>query len=495
MKKFILPLIVAIVSITMLTAPALAEPQPVAAAQPLPAGTASPRSWDKLVSSDGSLKQDAIKSDSAILMDAMTGKVLYDKDAEEQRFPASTTKLMTCLLALESGKDLDDMVTAGNLPSLPSDATNIDLKPGETMSLHDLLLGLMLESGNDAANAIAVYVAGSVPSFVDLMNSKAQELGMTHTHYKNTNGLHDDDHYTTAYDMALLMKAAMKLGTKFTDIIHTADYVPAATNMHPDKRTWHNTDKLIDDSSDNIYYYANTVGGKTGYTTPARYCFVGLAKQGSQELIAVVMHGTGINDKWPDCITMFEYGFINYKTLDLSSFLESQPLSADIKDAASTDPEQGKLALKLQAQTQEYITDHTSVISDLQSNPTQFQQQVTITKDTAPIDQGETIGSVTFSYQGKPVLTCDLLASRAVEASTPAPAATLSPTKNAVETHTPGSTANHTQTAGSTGNILVWAAIVLLLLLLLGLTIRFINMQRRNRRYSYRQGSGTRMRR
>lgn len=496
MKKFILPLIVIIVSVALLAVPALAEPQP--AAQPLPAGTASPRNWDKLIGSDGSLKQDAVKGDSAILIDAKSGKVLYDKHSGDKWYPASTTKIMTCLLALESGKDLSDTVTVGTLPAddFASDSDNIGLKEGEQIKFEDLLGGMMVKSGNDAADAIAIYVGGSVDNFVDMMNQKAQELGMTGTHYTCSNGYsnnsrtHDTNHYTTARDMATLAREAIK-NPEFVKLASSASWTIPATNKN-DKRVYSSTNYLLGNTD---YGYQYATGIKTGLTDMALNCLVSSAKQGDMSLIGVEMHTPMPRQNlWVDAVTMFEYGFQNYTTIDLDNLLSSQPLSADIKGAAGSDPDQGKLSLTLKPQTQEYMTDRTDTIKDLQ-DPSKFQQQVTITKDTAPIEQNEKVGTVTFSYNGKPVLTCDLLATRAVELATPAPSASLSPTKNASGASATSSPEQTEQTTGGLGSTVIWIAIVVLLLALVALLIRFFNMQRRNRKYSYRQGSGTRMRR
>ena len=184
----------------------LGGPQTVALADTRP--TASPRDFDTLAP-EGDLLPEAVKAPSAILMDSRTGKALFEKAADERRYPASTTKIMTCLLALEKGK-LDDIVTVGKMPALEKGSTIIDLKQGETMKLEELLYGLMLESGNDAAQAIAIHLAGSLEDFADMMNQKAQELGMTSTHYMNPHGLNHEEHYTTARDMAKLAIAARK---------------------------------------------------------------------------------------------------------------------------------------------------------------------------------------------------------------------------------------------------------------------------------------------
>lgn len=502
MRKFAFPFLLALICVAMLTAPAFAEPQ--AASLPLPAGTASPRDWDKLTS-NGELLGSAVKGDSAILIDAKTGKVLFEKDADTKRYPASTTKIMTCLVALESKKSLSSIVTVGALPKLPGDASIINLKKGEVMTLEDLLYGLMLMSGNDAANAIAAYIGdGSIDNFVGLMNAKAQELGMTGTHYVNTNGLHDADHYTTARDMATLARAAQSF-PEFVRIVSTYKYTVSATNMHPDLRVWLNHDRLINPADTFGYKYAT--GVKTGFTNEAEQTFVGSAQKDSVSLIAIDMHAAQQDDKWTDSITMFEYGFNFYDTIDLVQLLASNPITTDVKNAAASDQDQGKLQLSLVPKTPNaFITDTKDVINQLKSDPSQFVPTLNITKDSAPIKKNETVGTVTFSYNGSTVLECDLIASRDVaEMPTTAPtassAATVSKAPGVVtggsSTMKPGGTQAPQQKQGINSATLIWTGVIILLLLAALVSIRIVNMSRRNKKYhqyNYRSGS-TRLKR
>jgi D-alanyl-D-alanine carboxypeptidase len=430
MKKFLLSIAVIIIAATVLTAPALADPLPAPAAAPLPAGTASPRDWDKLAPG-GSLLPSAVKADSAILIDAKTGKVLFEKDADKQWYPASTTKIMTCLLALQSGKQLSDTVTIGKLPNTDfiNGAEHIGLVSGEQITFGDLLAGMMVYSGNDAADAVAIYVGGSIDNFVKMMNQKAQELGMTNTNYTCTNGLADDPkHVTTARDMAKLAQVAEKY-PEFVKLVSYSSYKMSPDNKHKSPATWRTTNHLL---LNDQYGYQFATGIKTGFTTMAKSSFAASAQKNGMTLIAVVMHEGTRSNIWVDTVTMFEYGFANYNTISLNSLLGNQNLSANVKNAAGSDPGQGKLDLVLKPESQAYITDHSDVITALKSDPSQFQQQVNITNDTAPIKKDDKVGTVTFYYEGNPVLVCDLLAARAVdEMATPAPSASLAPTDNA----------------------------------------------------------------
>lgn len=505
MKKIALPLLLAILMAALLASPALAEPQaaPIAAPIAAPAGTASPRDWSKLAP-DGELLASAVKAEAAILMDAKTGKVLFEKDADSKRFPASITKIMTCLVALDSGKPLSSIVTASkNLPKLPADASDIKLKTDEQMTLEDLLYGLMLPSGNDAANAIAFFVCdGDIAAFVAKMNEKAQALGMTGTHWANTNGLHDENHYTTARDMAVLAAAAQKY-PDFVKIVSTPHYTLGPTNKTSTSREWKNTNKLLDLSKEFGYTYAT--GIKTGFTNPAMYTLVSSAVKGDTTLVAVVLHEKTGDNRWPDSVTMFEYGFTNYDTLNLVELLRDTPISADILNAAASDENKGKLQLTLLPKTQNaYITDKKDVIAALKADPSQFTQDVQIAKTAAPIKKDEVVGTVKFAYNGGTVLECDLLASRDVaEMPTSAPSSSIAANASA----SPGApvsagasispTQNPAGNSGSLGTTLIWIGAVILLLLSALVTIRIVNMSRRNkkyRQYNYRQ-NGARLRR
>lgn len=505
MKKILLPVIIALISIAVFSVPALAQPMAAPAAAPLPAGTASPRDPSKYWP-DGELDKTKIKGDSAILIDARTGKVLFEKDADAKRYPASTTKIMTCLLALESGKDLNAIVTIGTIPpaDLASDSDNMALKKDEMIKFEDLLSAMMVKSANDAADAIAMYVAGTIEDFVALMNQRAQELGMTGTHYTCTNGLpNDTDHYTTARDMVKLSQTAIKY-PEFVKLVSSPSCTISPTNKTSKKRSYSNTNKLL---GQDVYGYMFANGIKTGFTSMAMHCLISSAKQNGMLLIAAELHTPNPRTNlWVDSVTMFEYGFQNFDTMDLQEFFADQAVSIDVEDAASTDPGNGKLTLNLKPRSQAYITDRKDVIEQLKSDPSQFQREQTITKGAAPILQDENVGTVTYYYEGDPVLTCDLLASRAVDVmATPAPSVSAAATGNSADgTHTagdpsaPGGTVSPQPAEGGIGSAVIWLMVAALLIALAIVTIRFVNIQRRGRRYSqynYRQGNNTRMRR
>ena len=243
----------------------------------------------------------SVSASSAVLLEQQSGRILYAKDAHEKKRIASITKIMTAILAIESGK-LDETVKISE-QAVRAEGSSIYLKPGEKIKLEDLVYGLMLRSGNDAAVAIAEHVGGSLDGFVYLMNQKAEEIGMENTHFANPHGLDDhENHLSTAYDMALLTQYAM-----FNDTYQKI----AGTKVHrvPDPdgnwdRVWTNKNRLLT----GLYEY--TTGGKTGYTKRAKRTLVTTASKDNLDLIAVTLNGP---DDWNDHINMYEYGFRNYE--------------------------------------------------------------------------------------------------------------------------------------------------------------------------------------
>lgn len=189
---------------------------------------------------------DAVQADSAIVMDADTGAVLYAKDIDQELYPASITKIMTALLALENG-NLDDVVTFSEYAvySIEYGSSHLGLTEGEELTLEQCLYGILLASANEISNAVAEHIGGDVETFADMMNQRAEELGCTHTHFVNPHGLHDENHYTTAHDMALIMQEALK-NPKFCEIIGTEEYFFPETNLVDEKRYFINHHKMVE---------------------------------------------------------------------------------------------------------------------------------------------------------------------------------------------------------------------------------------------------------
>ncbi|WP_456274930.1 D-alanyl-D-alanine carboxypeptidase family protein [Bacillus sp. AK031] len=245
----------------------------------------------------------SVSAQRAIVIDQDTGRVLFEKDAHTKSRIASITKIMTAILAIESGK-LDETAEVSS-NAVRTEGSSIYLKPGEKIKLEDLVFGLMLRSGNDSAVAIAENVGGSLDGFVYLMNQKAEEIGMTNSHFANPHGLDDhEDHYSTAYDMAILTRYAMQ-NEKYREIAGTKVH-SSPDPEHEWDRKWKNKNRLLTE----LYKYCT--GGKTGYTKRAKRTLVTTATKDNENLIAVTLNGP---DDWNDHIDMFEYGFQTFDSV------------------------------------------------------------------------------------------------------------------------------------------------------------------------------------
>lgn len=247
----------------------------------------------------------AIMCDAAVVMEAETGTVVYDKAMDERRYPASTTKIMTALVALENS-ELTDTVTfteQGLREAVPGNSyVTPNLQVGETLTMEQCLYAIMLVSGNEVSTQVAEHIAGSVEAFADLMNQKASELGCKETHFMNANGLHDENHYTTAHDLAIIAKAAFD-NEDFRRIVGTKMYSIPPTNMTSQQRDLQNHHALICDGE---WYYDGCLGGKTGYTDTALNTLVTYAEKNGMIYIVVVMHYKGI-EVFTDTVMLMEY--------------------------------------------------------------------------------------------------------------------------------------------------------------------------------------------
>ncbi|MEH6942276.1 D-alanyl-D-alanine carboxypeptidase family protein [Bacillus sp. JJ722] len=249
----------------------------------------------------------SVSAESAVLMEQVSGRVLFEKNAHEKKRIASITKIMTAILAVESGK-LDDMVTVSDR-AFGTEGSSLFLQKGQKMKLKDLVYGLMLRSGNDAAIAIAEHVGGSLEGFVLLMNQKAEEIGMENTSFTNPHGLDNTpNHYSTAFDMALLTRYAMNNKT-YAEIAGTKNHKAPNPNEAWDY-SWNNKNKML-----KLYKYST--GGKTGFTKLARRTLVSTATKGELSLITVTLNA---GDDWNDHMSLFDSGFKDY---DLTKIMNS----------------------------------------------------------------------------------------------------------------------------------------------------------------------------
>lgn len=347
----------------------------------------------------GAAEPPAITAETAIVIDAKTGQVLYDKNMHEQREPASTTKVMTALLALEN-LDLNKMVTI-DAETPFTEGSRVYLLEGEQVTVEQLLYALLLESANDAAVALGKEIAGSIPAFAEMMNKKAVELGAKNTSFINPNGLHEEGHMTTAYDLAMIAREAMK-NEKFRELVTTYRYVIPATGKQ-DTRYLYNTNRLIYDERTKVVVngvqraakYEGATGIKTGYTSHAGGCLVAGAKRGETELIAVVMKSTD-QGRFADSIALMDYAFDNYKsvkTMDEGTILGEIPVKRGSERKVQVVAKEDAYAtLPIEASTG---LVKTKVILD--------------DKVKAPIEKGQKVGAVEIYAGDQHVGTIDAI--------------------------------------------------------------------------------------
>lgn len=257
-------------------------------------------------------KDPEVFSESAILMEATTGTILYAKNAEEMRYPASITKILTVLLSLENGK-MDDQITFSEDSVRKTEGTRIGYNVGETISVEDCIYSVMLGSDNQCAYALSEYIGDTCEHFVEMMNERAEKIGCVNTHFTNPHGLPDDDHYTCAYDMALITKEAMK-NTSFRKVFATKQYTVPATNKF-ETRLINNHHNMVLDKDAN-YHYDGITGGKPGYTSLALNTLVTTATQNNMELICVVMKTSSTH--YSDTRNLLNYGFQNFSLANIS---------------------------------------------------------------------------------------------------------------------------------------------------------------------------------
>ena len=347
----------------------------------------------------------SIDTGSIYLMDSRTTKPLYTKDENTRMYPASTTKIMTAILTLENC-DLDEVVTANYsaLSNIPEGYTTADIQIGEQLTIEQLLELLLVHSANDAANVLAEYVGGSIDSFVSMMNTKLNDLGLTDSHFTNAYGLQDDNHYTTAHDLAFLMKYCLQNET-FRKISGQASCAIPATNMWG-PRKYDSTNQLL--IAGNEYYYQYVFSGKTGFTSQAKHCLVTAAYNNNLELICVVLGGTvvnGVPTRFSESKALYEYGFNNFS---LKNIANPGEIITEI-EIPNGSPDTKSLDLAFTDTIYALVNN-----TDLETN---YTPEIHLNENiSAPITQGDVLGNVTYIIDGIQY-TSDIVATHNVEAS------------------------------------------------------------------------------
>lgn len=344
-----------------------------------------------------------ISSPNAILIEVESGKILYEKKAYEQAYPASTTKILTAILALENC-ELDEKVTASYnaIMSVPYDGTTAAIQVGETWNVEQLVDAMMVCSANEAANMLAEHIGGSVESFASMMNSKAKEIGAKSSNFVNPNGLHNSNHKTTVYDMAMIARYGMLNHPTFRKAASLTRFSLPDTDIY-DKgdRNFVNTNKMIIESSS--YYYKYATGIKTGYTSSSLNCIVSSAEKDGVELIAVIFGAMGAQNRNNDNIALFEYGF---KQLKSQNFI-SAGTSIDNVTIDGAPSEANELKVVIASNVVHTIPNDKTM--------TDYIPTININSDLkAPINSGDVVGNIEYDIEGV-TYKYDLVAGNSVE--------------------------------------------------------------------------------
>ena len=355
----------------------------------------------------------SLTAEAAILMDATSGQILYKKNSDTKQYPASITKLMTILLALEKMEaeniHLTDTITFSHdaIYTIEPGSSHIAIQEGETLTLEQVLYGIILQSANECSNGIAEFVDGSTEAFAKHMTARAKELGCQNTNFVNANGLFDKDHYTTAHDMALITKQLLTHDT-YRKLVEKTYYEIPPTNKQDEIRYLHGQHQMLNKHS--LYYYPEAKGGKTGFTNEALNTLVTFAKKGNTELIVVVLKCAGAQH-YVDTKTLFDYGFDNYKTVKAIS-------ATDIaQDVTVTETLQNKTNTKQTISA--ILKQDVYVTIPKQGSVADIQQTITCNDTVSvPIAKDDILGTLTLSYEGKPIARANLVASDAVAETT-----------------------------------------------------------------------------
>lgn len=333
----------------------------------------------------------SLSGEAAILIDFDTNEILYEKNSHLKLYPASTTKMMTAILTIENSK-LNELVTVDDEVVKLTYGSHVALEPGEVLTVEQLLHAMLLPSANDAALALAKHVGGTIENFVSMMNARAIELGAVDTNFINPNGLHDDNHVSSAYDLALIGKEAMN-HEEICEIVNKIQYEIPPTNKKTESRYFKITNRLLYNSEPidvdgelvgTKYPFAS--GLKTGYTSHAKNCLVSYANKANQKLISVVLKADGLN-VYADTHKLLNYGFDNYNNVIVghtNEFIDNITI-----DGGDTPFIAG-------------ILDRNIVYPISESNQNNIEKRITIKEDLkAPIDKGQIIGEAEFLIDGK----------------------------------------------------------------------------------------------
>lgn len=335
---------------------------------------------------------------SAILIEANSKQVLYQKNAQEKLYPASTTKIMTMILMFEAINDqkisFDDKITTSKYAASMG-GSQVYLEVGEKMSLQDMFKSIAIASANDASVAVGEYIAGSIEKFVTMMNEKAKELNLKNTHFKNATGLHDPDHYTCANDLAIMAAYLIKIGGD--DLLSVTSLYDSYIREDTKQSFWLvNTNKLLKQ-------YDGVDGLKTGYTKEAGYCLVTTAKRDNHRIIGVLMNESAPKTRNQEMCNLLDYGFNNYQQITL--FKKDSVIEQHLVDKMDN--------LSIDVKCKQDI-----VYTKAKSSNEKATTKITYQKDILPIKQGDTVGNLEVIVNGKTIANYELYSDNNVSKAT-----------------------------------------------------------------------------
>lgn len=335
---------------------------------------------------------------SAILIEANSKQVLYQKNAQEKLYPASTTKIMTMILMFEAINDqkisFDDEITTSKYAASMG-GSQVYLEVGEKMSLQDMFKSIAIASANDASVAVGEYIAGSIEKFVTMMNEKAKELNLKNTHFKNATGLHDPDHYTCAYDLAIMAAYLIKIGGE--DLLNVTSLYDSYIREDTKQSFWLvNTNKLLK-------LYDGVDGLKTGYTKEAGYCLVTTAKRDDQRIIGVLMNESTPKTRNEEMCNLLDYGFNNYQQITL--FKKDSVIEQHLVDKMDN--------LSIDVKCKQDI-----VYTKAKNSNEKATTKITYQKDLLPVKQGDPVGNLEVIVNNKTIANYELYSGNDVSKAT-----------------------------------------------------------------------------
>lgn len=356
-----------------------------------------------------------VRAKAAMLIELNSNTLIFEYQKDEKLYPASLTKIMTCMLAIEYG-NLDAILTVSEtaLQNLSEFGSTAGLLEGEQLTLNDLLFCIMVSSANEGCNVIAEHISGDIDSFVALMNEQARKLGMTSTHFANAHGLHDTDHYTTAYDLSLLARWAWQ-NAQFREYATATTYVVPPTNKSA-SRTLYSTNYLTSTYVESKYYYSRASGIKTGFTTPAGGCLISTASYGGLEFLSIVLgcspqtadNGEYGDERFVETKKLFRYGFDNLAFVQVLS-------DSKMVDMPQVLYSSGRENVVVRAGENRTVLLPNSCDSESIELKVEYDNPLPL---EAPLSAGQRVGTITAYYDGRAIASCPAVTVTAVERST-----------------------------------------------------------------------------